>query len=101
MYSSQRKTWGLGPYARVDNNSHYLIVNSVVRCPPPLQRERVEWGRSLLLVGHIFICLLISLTCYLCQKEKGKYEEGGGKEWELTLFLELTFYEAWATPCLG
>jgi hypothetical protein len=46
------------PDGGVDNNSPYLIVNSVVSYPI-LQRERVEWGRSLLLVELICICLLI------------------------------------------
>ncbi len=35
-----RKTWCTGPFARVDYYSLYLIVNSVVSYPPPLQRER-------------------------------------------------------------
>jgi hypothetical protein len=33
------------------------------------KKKGVGWGRSLLLVGHehICICLLISITCFLCQ----------------------------------
>jgi hypothetical protein len=36
----QRKTGCMGPFAGVDYISPYLIVNSVVNYPPPLQRER-------------------------------------------------------------
>ncbi len=32
----------MGPYARFDYNSPYLIVNALVSYPPPLQRERNE-----------------------------------------------------------
>ncbi len=51
-------------------------VNFVVSYPTPYKGKGVEWGRSLLLVEHIFICLLISKTGFLC---KQKYREGGGK----------------------
>ncbi len=35
----------MGPYAGVDYNSLYLIVNSVVSYPPPLQRVRGGVGK--------------------------------------------------------
>ena len=30
------------------------------------------------------ICLLVFITCFLCQLGMGEYEEGGGKGWELS-----------------
>jgi hypothetical protein len=54
-----------------------LIVNFVVSCPPSLQRERggvgkihllYSMGRSLLLIEHLGICLLIFKTGFLCNK---------------------------------
>ncbi len=41
----QRKTWCMDPYAGVDYNSPYLIVNSVVSYSPPLQRKRGGVGK--------------------------------------------------------
>jgi hypothetical protein len=35
----------MGPYARVDYNSVYIIVNFVVSYPPPLQREMGGLGK--------------------------------------------------------
>ncbi len=68
----------MGPNAGVGYNSLYLIVSSVVSYPPPLQRERgVEWGRSLLLVEHICICLLISKTSFYVNKSTGKGKDRG------------------------
>jgi hypothetical protein len=55
----------MGIYAGVDCDSPYLIVNSVVSYttpPPPHKGRGVEWGRTLQLVEHICICLLISKT---------------------------------------
>jgi hypothetical protein len=69
------------PYAGVDFNSPYLIVNSVVSYPLHYNRKGVERWRSLQLVEHIFICLLISKTEFLC---KHKYKELGGKGSVLT-----------------
>jgi hypothetical protein len=62
-----RKTWCMGPYAGVDYNSSYLIVNSVVSYPmdnihPHYKGTGVELRRSLQLVEHICICLLIFKT---------------------------------------
>jgi hypothetical protein len=50
-----------------------------------VQGERgVGWGRSLLLAGHICICVLISMTGFLISKGKGRvFREGGMKGWEL------------------
>jgi hypothetical protein len=66
----------MGPYAGVDYNSSYLMVNSVVGYPPSLPREGVGVGKISFLVEHIYICLLISKTGFLW---KHKYREGG---WE-------------------
>ncbi len=45
------------------NSGTYLTVNCVVSYPPPLQKGHgEEWGKSLLLVEHICICLLIFKT---------------------------------------
>jgi hypothetical protein len=45
---------------------------------PQLQRKRCGVGRASYLdrahIGHICICLLISITCYLCQLQKREYE---------------------------
>jgi hypothetical protein len=51
----------MGPYAGVDYNSPYLIVKFVA-IHPHYKGKVVELGRSLLLVEHICICLLISKT---------------------------------------
>jgi hypothetical protein len=63
----QRKTWFMGPHARVNFNSPCLIVNSVVSYPPlstPTTKGK-EWERFLLLLE-----LLISNN----KQEKGEYE---------------------------
>jgi hypothetical protein len=36
---------------------------------------------------HLYLIAIISITRFLLQQEKGEYEEGGGKGWELTLCL--------------
>jgi hypothetical protein len=64
----------MGPYARVDYNSHYLKVKSAIH--PHYKGKGVEWGRNLLLVEHICICTLISKITSI---KKGEYGEGGGK----------------------
>jgi hypothetical protein len=61
------------PMLELTITSPYLIVNSVVGYLPPLQKKGVEWGRSLVLVEHICICLRISKTVFL---GKHKYSEG-------------------------
>ncbi len=72
------------PYAGVDYNSPYLIVNSLVSYSPHYKGKGVDLGRSLLLVEHIFcIYLLISKTGFLCKQ----YGEGGVKGREMTLCL--------------
>jgi hypothetical protein len=43
---------------------------------PHYKGKEVDWGSSLLLIEHIFICLLISKAGFLC---KHKYKDGGGK----------------------
>jgi hypothetical protein len=67
------------PYAGVDYNSPYFTVNFVVsyQNPPPLQREKVEWRRSLLSVEHICICLLIFKTTNKKRESTEKGEEMG------------------------
>jgi hypothetical protein len=58
----------MGPYAGVDYNSPYLIVNSLVSYSPHYKGKGVDLGRSLLLVEHICIYLLISKTgFFLCE----------------------------------
>jgi hypothetical protein len=76
----QRKTWLKGPYAGVDFNSSYLIVNSVVSYPPHYKVKGVEWGRSLLLVEHICICLQISKTTNR-KRESREKGEARGESW--------------------
>jgi hypothetical protein len=49
----------MGPYAGVDYNSPYLIVNSAVSYPPPLQGKGVEWGNlSYWLSTFVSVCLI-------------------------------------------
>jgi hypothetical protein len=55
------------------NNSPYLIVNSLFSFPPHYKGKEVEWGRSLLLVKHIYLSVN-SKTDFLF---KHKYREGG------------------------
>jgi hypothetical protein len=43
----------MGPYAGVDYNSPYLIVNSGVTIHNHYKGKCVEWGSSLLLVENI------------------------------------------------
>jgi hypothetical protein len=64
----------MGPYAGADYNSPYFIVNSVVRYPPPLQREKGGVGK-ISLVEHIFIRLLISKTT---NRKRNSTEKGEG-----------------------
>jgi hypothetical protein len=88
----------MGPFLGADFNlifSHNLTLKSAFH--PNYKGKGVGLQRSLLLVGHICICLLIIGQ----PMRTGEYEEGGGKGWELTYVLEETFYGAWATPCLS
>ncbi len=63
------------PDGGVDNNSPYLIVNSVVSYPY-YRGTGVEWGRSLLLVELICICLLIFK---ITKRKRESTEKGEGK----------------------
>jgi hypothetical protein len=67
----QRKTWcmarRMGPYARVDYNSHYLLVNSVVSYPSHCKGKWVGWGIFLQLVEYIGISKTTNRT-----REKGE-----------------------------
>jgi hypothetical protein len=67
----------MGPYAGVDYNSPYLTVNPVVINPSPPQKG-VEWERSLLLVEHSGICMLISKTPNM-KRERGGRGDGRGE----------------------
>ncbi len=58
----------------------FAIVNSLVSYSPHYKGKGVDLRRSLLLVEHICIYLLISKTGFLCKK----YGEGGGKGREIT-----------------
>jgi hypothetical protein len=86
------------PYAGlwVDYNSLYLIVNSIVIFPRPLQRVNgvVEWGRSVLLVEHLCICLLFSKTN---NRSTEKGEERGGS-WPNDLNIHFMEHGHWASP---
>ncbi len=87
LCSKKNMLCGMGPYpyAGVDYNSPYLIVNSIVifRCPPPLQRER---GRIRKISAFDWAQLYLSANFQNNKLEKGVWE-GRGKGWELTLFL--------------
>jgi hypothetical protein len=75
--------------------------NFIVSYPPLLQREKgVGWGRSLLLVEHICMCLLLSKTGFLC---KHKNREGGGEGARANLIcLNNHFWSmGWASSCLN
>jgi hypothetical protein len=72
------------PYVGVDYNPPYLIVNSVVSYPPPLQRKRGGVEKiSPLGGGHLYL----SANFQNSQYEKGEYGKGVGNGWELTLCL--------------
>ncbi len=71
----QRKIWCSWPYAGVDYNSTPLSA-----IHPHYKGKGVEWGRSLLLVEHICVSLLISKTA---NRKKESTEKG----WELNLCL--------------
>jgi hypothetical protein len=45
----------MGPYAVVDYNSPYLIVNSLVSYPPPLQKERDGVGKISPIAGWAYL----------------------------------------------
>jgi hypothetical protein len=45
VFKEKLGSWCMGPYAGVDYNSPYLIVNSVVSYLPPLQRGRGGVGK--------------------------------------------------------
>jgi hypothetical protein len=76
----------MGLYTGVDYDSPYLIVNSVVRYPLPLQRERGRAERSLPLVEHSFISLLISKTTNRSRKrDGGRGGEERGESWLMSL----------------
>jgi hypothetical protein len=65
----------MGPYAGVDYNSLYLIVNSVVSYAPPLQRGKVWSGKHLSYWLSTFVArLLISMITNRKRKstKKGK-----------------------------
>jgi hypothetical protein len=67
------------------HSSSYLIVNSVVSYPTPLQRERDGVGKiSSIGWEHLHLSNFQNPLFLLC---KHKYTEGGGKGWELTLCL--------------
>jgi hypothetical protein len=62
----------MGPYAGVDL-SHSQLRYSAIQ--PYHKGTGVDWGKSLLLVEHICICLLISKTgfyVFMYRKEGGK-----------------------------
>jgi hypothetical protein len=54
----------MGSYAGVTRTIPYLRLESEVSSLPPIinnyKGKRMGWGRSLLLVGHICICVLSS-----------------------------------------
>ncbi len=81
----QRETWCMGPYAGVDYNSLYLLVNSVVSYPfhTHYKGKGAEWGRSFLLVEHFCINLLIPKQPIGKRRVPRRGREGG----ELTLCI--------------
>jgi hypothetical protein len=68
----------MGPYAGVDYNSPYIIVNSLVSYPPHYKGKGVKWGRSFLEVEYICICLLISKSTNRKREEYGEVVGNGG-----------------------
>jgi hypothetical protein len=90
-------------YGGVDYNSPYLTVNSVVSYTASLQREKGGLGRSLQLVEHICICLLIPRQPI----GKGKKERRGRERVRvmradpMSFNMHFTEHGNWATPCLS
>jgi hypothetical protein len=86
----QRKL-SMGPY-RVDYNSTYLIVNSLVSYPPPLQREKGRSGEDLSYWLSTFV------TAYLLISKTGIYvntstEKGEGRDKSCPYVFEKHFME--------
>jgi hypothetical protein len=90
---SWRNVGKMGPHARADYNLTllYLIVDSSLAFHPNYEEKRVGWGRSFFLVGHISICLLISIA--YVNREAESTKKGEGRWWELTLSLKRHFME--------
>ncbi len=65
---------------------------------PHYKGKGVEWERSLLLVEHICICLLISKTTV---RKRESTEKGEGRDESRPCVFEYTFYGAWVTLCLS
>ncbi len=86
----QRKTLCMGPYPAVALNKLFHNVSYLPPPPPPTKGKGLKWARSLLLVDHICICLLIFKTGFLC-KQKG---EGRGES--RPFVFEKTLHGAWA-----
>jgi hypothetical protein len=75
------------PYAEVDYNSPYPIVNFVVCYPLPLHKERGGVGKISLLVEHIYIYLIISKTTNRKRESMGR----DGVRADLTVCLLINF----------
>ncbi len=78
VFKKKRRVWD--PMLELTKTSPYLIVDSkrsAFHCS--YKGEGMVWGRSLRLVGHICICLLIS----------GRVRERGREGLELTLCLRI------------
>jgi hypothetical protein len=65
----------MGPYAGVDYKSPYLIVNSVVSYPPPLQREGAVGKISPIGWAHSYLSANFQNNKY----GKGEHREGKGR----------------------
>jgi hypothetical protein len=67
-------------YAGVDYDSPYLIVNSVVSYPPPLQRGRGGVGKiSPIGWAHLYLSANFKNNKYICKGRGSK--EGRGESW--------------------
>ncbi len=79
----------------VDYNSTYLIVNSLVSYPPPLQREKGRSGEylSYWLGTFVSACLLISKADFYVNTCT---EKGEGRAKSCPYVFEQTFHGAWA-----
>ncbi len=95
-----KETWCLGPYAGVDYNSPYLIVNSIVSYSSSLQREKGGVGKiSPIGLSTLYLTANFQNRVFYVNTNTEK-EEGRG---DCCMSLNIHFMEHWhwANPCLS
>jgi hypothetical protein len=94
LYSKRNVVYCMGPYAGADYKNISLTLSRELSTSTTRVRSGGNGcGRSLLLVWHICICLLIMEQPI----GKRRSQKGGGNWWELYA-LEYKIYGAWGNP---